>query len=199
MTHDRDNKQWVEALRSDGPLREAALSDLGALLSFGLRAALKSRPDFIESMLDDVVQDSLLRILATLDQFQDRSRFVTWATAISVRVGLTELRKRRWRDVSLEALVADSNFEPPTTDEGTAPERRELLDAMERVIQTELTEKQRTVLLAEMRGMAQDEIARQMGTNRNALYKLSHDARQRLKGGLEQAGFGSEAFASAFK
>lgn len=196
MTGERDNQVWLDDLRAGGPLREAALADLRGVLAVGLRAALKARPDFLDSLLDDILQDSLLRVLAALDQFAGRSRFVTWATAVAVRVGLGELRRRRWRDVSLDALVADSKFEPPAA-EDAAPERRELVEAMDRVIQTGLTDKQRTVLLAEMRGMAQDEIARQMGTNRNALYKLSHDARQRLKRGLEEAGFGAESL-SAF-
>lgn len=192
MTGERDNQVWLDDLRAGGSQREAALADLRGVLAVGLRAALKARPDFLDSMLDDILQDSLLRVLAALDQFVGRSRFVTWATAIAVRVGLGELRRRKWRDVSLEALIADTKIEPPAA-EDDAPERRELVEAMNRVIQNELTEKQRTVLLAEMRGMAQDEIARQMGTNRNALYKLSHDARQRLKRGLEEAGFGAES------
>lgn len=195
MTRDRDNQGWVDDLRAGGAQRNAALADLRGVLAVGLRAALRSRPDFLDSMLDDILQDALLRVLAALDQFQGRSRFVTWATAVGVRVGMGELRKRKWRDVSLEALVADANFEPPAA-EDVSPERRELVEAMDRVIRTGLTEKQRTVLLAEMRGMAQDEIARQMGTNRNALYKLSHDARMRLKRGLEEAGFGPESLSA---
>ena len=198
MVQDRDNQQWMEALQADGMQREAALSDLRELLLLGLTSALKSRADFVESILDDVVQDSLVRILRSLGQFQQRSRFVTWATAIAIRVGFTELRKRRWRDVSLDALVLDTGFEPasPAT---FAPEQRAIIDAMYRVIATELTEKQRTVLLAEIKGMAQVEIARQMGSNLNAVYKLGHDARHRLKRGLEQAGFTAQEFATAFR
>ena len=40
--------------------------------------------------------------------------------------------------------------------------------------------------------MPQDEIARQLGSNRNALYKLTHDARKKLKERLEAAGFTAE-------
>ena len=52
---------------------------------------------------------------------------------------------------------------------------------MYEIIRSELTEKQRTALLAELKGMPQDEIAKHLGSNRNALYKLTHDARRRLK------------------
>ena len=196
MTQDRDNQQWIDALQAEGPLREAALSDLRELLLIGLKTALKSRSDFVDSLLDDFVQDSLVRILQSLDQFQNRSRFVTWATAIAIRVGLTELRKRRWREVSLERLVADTGFEPSAAAQAIPDsERQPIVEAMYRIIGSDLTDKQRTVLLAEIKGMAQEEIARQMGSSRNALYKLSHDARQRLKQGLEKAGFTAQEFA----
>ena len=150
-------------------------------------------------MMDDFLQDSLIRILQALNQFQNRSRFVTWATSIAIRVAMTELRKRRWRDVSLEKLVADTNFDPVSDVDGdVVPERRELVEAMYRVINTQLTDRQRTVLLAEIKGMAQEEIAGQLGCSRNALYKLSHDARFRLKQELVQAGFDYQSFAFAF-
>lgn len=197
MVQERDNQQWVEALQADGPQREAALSDLRVLLLAGLKSALRSRPDHVESIFDDVVQESLVRILRSLDQFQNRSRFVTWATAIAIRVSFTELRKRKWQDVSLDSLVANSGFEPSSATAN--PERQAIIEAMHRVIATELTEKQRTVLTAETKGMAQVEIARQMGSNLNAIYKLGHDARQRLKRGLEKAGFTAQEFATAFR
>lgn len=197
MVQERDNQQWVEALQADGPQREAALSDLRDLLLAGLKSALRSRPDHVESIFDDVVQVSLVRILRSLDQFQNRSRFVTWATAIAIRVSFTELRKRKWQDVSLDSLVANSGFEPSSATAN--PERQAIIEAMYRVIATDLTEIQRTVLTAEIKGMAQVEIARQMGSNLNAIYKLGHDARQRLKRGLEQAGFTAQEFATAFR
>ena len=46
--------------------------------------------------------------------------------------------------------------------------------------------------------MPQDEIARHLGSNRNAIYKLTHDARKRLKRGLELAGYGAEDIREAF-
>jgi hypothetical protein len=60
-----------------------------------------------------------------------------------------------------------------------------------------LQDKQRLALTAELKGMPQDEIARQLGSNRNAVYKLTHDARCRLKAGLEAAGFGADSLGEA--
>jgi RNA polymerase sigma-70 factor (ECF subfamily) len=38
-----------------------------------------------------------------------------------------------------------------------------------------------------------------MGTNRNALYKLLHDARQRMKARLEEEGLSPEDVLAAFE
>src|SRR5262249_34019534 len=56
------------------------------------------------------------------------------------------------------------------------------------VIEHDLTEKQRQVLSAELSGVPHAEIATRLGMNRNALYKLGHDARRRVKARLEAAG-----------
>jgi len=52
-------------------------------------------------------------------------------------------------------------------------------------VREELTERQRQALVAvRIQGMPLAEVARCMNTNRHALYKLLHDARQRLKRGM---------------
>ena len=50
----------------------------------------------------------------------------------------------------------------------------------------------------ELPGMPQGEIAAQMGLTRNALYKLTHDARKNLKRGLEAAGIGEDEVRETF-
>jgi RNA polymerase sigma-70 factor (ECF subfamily) len=77
-------------------------------------------------------------------------------------------------------------------------ERETILATMQEVIRNGLTTKQREALLAALQGMPLDEIAGQLGINRNALYKLTHDARKRLKHGLEAAGFTAEDIGAAF-
>ena len=50
-----------------------------------------------------------------------------------------------------------------------------------RILEEELTPKQREALvLIDLQDIPMDEAARRMKTNRNALYKLLHDARLRL-------------------
>ncbi len=60
---------------------------------------------------------------------------------------------------------------------------------MRRIIDEELTDRQRLAMTAvALKGMPLEEVARRMGTERNALYKLLHDGRLRLKRRLEREG-----------
>jgi RNA polymerase sigma-70 factor (ECF subfamily) len=60
-----------------------------------------------------------------------------------------------------------------------------ILAEFRRFIDEELTDRQRVALLTALGGMPLEAIADRMGTNRNALYKLLHDARKRLKRKME--------------
>ena len=57
------------------------------------------------------------------------------------------------------------------------------------LIASELTEKQWTAVTAELHGMPLPQIAEKLGTNTNSIYKLLHDARKKLRSGLEAEGF----------
>jgi len=107
----RTNQQWLEALR--GPGRDEALVDLQAILMRGLRYALPDHSGISEAALEDFVQDSMLKILASLDSFRGESRFTTWAQKIAVHVALTELRRHRWRDVSLDSVAGSRDADMP--------------------------------------------------------------------------------------
>ena len=100
---ERNNETWVKDLsqRSD-----SALVDLREVLLRNLRRGLSGRPAADDPFLEDCVQESLLRVLDKLSQFDSRSQFVTWATAIAIRVALGQLRRSRWKDVSLNDLAS---------------------------------------------------------------------------------------------
>jgi RNA polymerase sigma-70 factor (ECF subfamily) len=164
---------------------------------------LSQRAGANDAFLEDVVQDALVRILERLPQFEGRSRFLTWAMAVAIRVAMSALRRRKWGDVSLDEVVADADLTPVwVVNDGIGPhaqsEREAILAVLREVIRNGLTTKQREALLAALQGMPLDEIVRQLGSNRNALYKLTHDARKRLKRGLEAAGFTAEDIGAAF-
>lgn len=190
---DRNNETWLADLQADGAIQHAALAELRATLLRGLRSALAYRVPFDDSQWEDVVQLALLRILDRLSQFNGRSRFITWALAVAIRVAMTESRRRHWRDISLDELLVDGSPTVPTREQHDTParhaERDDFFATLYDLIESVLTVKQRTALMAELKGMPQDEIARQLNSNRNAVYKLTHDARKRLKQALQAAGY----------
>ena len=184
-------------------LKGLALTDLRGLLLRGLAKSFQARGDTDQAFVEDVVQQALVHILDHLEQFQGRSRFTTWAMAITVRLAMSALRRKRWQDVSLESMTAPSEGAPAwDRDDTTSPaqhaEQHAMVETLSRLIDEALTEKQWMALTAELGGMPFEEIARRMGSNVNAVYKLLHDARQRLKHGLETAGYTAEDVRSAF-
>ena len=203
---ERTNQEWLAELR--GPGRDQALADLRSRLVRGLRYAMADRPNVTEADIEDLVQDALVRILDGLDSFRGESRFTTWAQKIAVRVAFTELRRRRWKDVSLQDLISqydDVDLTPTVlTDPAASPEqqatRQMMLEMVHRLIAEELTERQRQAMTAVMMGgMSLEEVARRMGTNRNALYKLLHDARRRLQKRMIAEGLSAQDVLAAFE
>src|SRR5947209_5454492 len=189
---DRTNEQWLADLR--GPNPDQGLADLYDLLVHGLRAALGSYGTGVDANVEDFAQEALIKITDNLDSFRGESRFTTWAQKIAMNVALTELKRRRWRDVSLQDLFARreaADREP--ADPRLTPEQLALqntvLQELRRMVDEELTDRQREAVVAVLlEDMPISEVARRMGTNQNALYKLLHDARRKLKRQMEALG-----------
>jgi RNA polymerase sigma-70 factor (ECF subfamily) len=197
---ERTNEEWLAELR--GPERDQALADLRVVLVRGLRVALAGRVRRgLHETTEDFAQEALIKIMAGLDTFRGESRFTTWAQKIAVLTAATELRRKRWRDVSLQEVLdgyeASSAAIDRLADEQPTPEgltvQQAMLATLRRLVEEELTERQREAMVAVMfQGMPLEEAARRMGTNRNALYKLMHDARKRLKKRMEAEGLSAQ-------
>src|SRR5919106_4540954 len=193
---DRTNEQWLADLR--GPNPDEALADLYDLLVRGLRVGLGNYGGGVDANAEDFAQEALIKITGNLDSFRGESRFTTWAQKIATNVALTELKRRRWRDVSLQELSARreaADREP--ADAQPSPEglalQNTVLRELRRMVDEELTDRQREAVVAVLlEEMPISEVARRMGTNQNALYKLLHDARKKLKRQMEAAGLSAK-------
>jgi RNA polymerase sigma-70 factor (ECF subfamily) len=178
---ERTNEDWLRSLGETGADDEAAVAELREVLRRGLRRALTGRAAADDGFIEDMTQEGIV--------------------TVAVRVAFTELRRARWRDVSLDRLVEDVPARVPTAppaDARSQDTRQAVLATLHRVVDTGLSDRQRQALVAELRGMPQGEIAAQMGLTRNALYKLTYDARQNLKRGLEAAGIDGDEVREAF-
>lgn len=213
---DRTNEQWLDELRSDStPIQTAALEDLRKRLQRSIYFYLsQDRSDLrdlatqeLQQMAQDLAQDATLRVMDNLDNFRGESRFTTWANKIAVRLAISDLRRARYKDFSLDELTADGELLPftsritspaePTPE--TVAERDDVMEQIESAFRDALTERQYQALVAvTLRGVPMDVVAERMGTNRNALYKLIHDARRKLRAHLESQGISTEYMMKLF-
>lgn len=201
---ERTNETWLRELRSDHPHQAQALEDLRLYLQRGILAYLHSRSDLrdraeneLQQMSQDLAQEALLKVQANLDTFQGKSKFTTWAAKIAANHTISELRRARWRDLSLDAiteagtalqeiLVTES---PAGGNPAAESERRQVWDTILEVINNDLTERQRQALAAvQIDNIPITEVARLLETNPNNVYKLLHDARMKLKQRLQKLG-----------
>jgi len=203
---ERTNEQWLADLRATQEVQAQALQDLQARLQRGIFYYLsRERSDLthlsqheLTQMAADMAQDATLRVLQNLDSFRGDSQFTTWATRIAVRVAISDLRRARYRDFSLDSLTAEGDLLPPNTNPlmsqqeplpERAAEREEVLRKIDGALADGLTERQRRALLAVIvQEVPLEIVAEQLGSNRNALYKLLHDARRKLRTTLEAQG-----------
>ncbi len=207
----RSNEQWLSDLQENGEQKEAAIADLRNVIARGLPFALSrwlspASPQF-ESLIEEVTQETLLRVLDQMHTFEGRSMFTTWVHKIAIRIALTELRRKRWQDSSLDEMldneeipVSPSILEDPSVTPEQSAERADMLERVRRVIDEELTDRQRrAIIMLGLQGMPMEEAAKRLKTNRNALYKLLHDARLRLKQRLHTEGLDAQEVLSAFE
>ena len=189
--------EWISRLTDAGSVQDQALQELSSVLRTRVENAFRNQPKVDSAFVDDVLQDSLTAILNSIHQFEGKSQFLTWATTVAIRTAIRQMRRLRWKDISLDQLLGDNpgaiNFADANQNDPVAKaSSAQLIEAMYRIINEKLTDKQRQVLLAHLNGMPQAEIGRRLGTNRNAVYKLGFDARKRLKEELGKAGYSAE-------
>jgi len=183
---DESPDNWLLRLEQPKVERDAAIAELREYLLRGLTRALRTRSQANAAFIEDMTQLAIIRVLERKDTFNGRSRFTTWAMSIAVRIAFNELRRREWGNVSLDDLKEpESDGSASPADEAATNDMRL---ALRQTIAEALTPRQRDVLIAELNGMPQEEIARQLGGTRNSIYKLFHDARKSLRRTLEQKG-----------
>lgn len=191
------NEEWVEGLSE--PADEEVVHLLRKKLVRGLKPALSKYVDReLESFVEDVAQDAVLKIMNHVDTFRGESKFLTWAMKIAVREGLTELRRKRYDDLSIEDFrnpdegqheLSTTIFASDRPEPDEATHEQMVLEKILSIIGNDLTDKQKKAIEALMiKGLSITVVAEKMDTNRNALYKLVHDARMKIKSVLEEEG-----------
>lgn len=212
----RTNQEWVQTLSNQDNLQTEALIDLRDLL---LRASLYTLvthlPDLREldehermALAEDCAQDALQTVLDHLQDFRGESKFTTWAYKFGINIALTRARRERWKHISLDALSEEEdplNWIPwkdglQTVNSEMPSLQAEVSAVIQEVVRTELTSRQRQVLKwIAFDDVPMDVVVERLNTNRNAVYKLLHDARMKIKSQLAARGYEVEEVYDLFR
>ena len=216
MSAARSNQEWILSLSNPNAQQAEVIAELGQLL---LRAALYTLVTHLEdlqkleehervALAEDCAQEALLSVLAHLDEFRGESKFTTWAYKFGVNTALTRARHERWKQVSLDELSENGDSADwlewgegfQTTDSEQPALRSEVRNVIEEVFRCELTDRQRQVLKwVAFDGVPMDVVVERLASNRNAIYKLLHDARLKVKRHLADQGYELEEVTALFQ
>lgn len=205
MASTRTNEEWLHDLNAGGEVQESAISDLRDIL---LRAVLfffsRNPGDFEKlsraetlQLAEDCAQDALIAVMNHLSDFRGDSKFTTWAYKFAINMALMTARRERRKGISVDQLFSSedgASFEWGLEDTESLPDQSamqsEIREIIQQVIDHDLTDRQRRVLLMMVfHEIPMDEVVRELDTNRNAIYKMLHDARRKLKQKLQARGF----------
>ncbi len=196
---DAESAEWLRLLGGTGPEREAALARLHELLVRIARGEVGRRGSRLRITgpeLDDLAYqaaaDALLAITGKIGQFRGESRFTTWACKFVIFEVSAKIGRHFWRHpaVPLDAedwdrLTGRFGFDP-----AQEAEWRDLLAALRRAVNQELTPRQRDVFVAiVLNDVPLDALVLQLASNRNAIYKMLFDARRKLRAALDANGY----------
>ena len=195
---DPESAEWVRTLGSTGPEREAASARLHALLVPIARAAARRRgaamridgPE-LDDLAHQAAADALLAITGKLTQFRGDSRFTTWAYKFVIFEVSGKLAGHFWRGTggSLDAEDWDRLPDRFALDPERESEWHELVVALRRAVDDDLSERQRAIFVAiVLNEVPLDALVAELGSNRNAIYKSLFDARRKLRARLVAGG-----------
>jgi RNA polymerase sigma-70 factor, ECF subfamily len=196
---DPESAEWLRALTGTGPQREAALARLHTMLVRIARAEVRRRGPRLRITgpeLDDLAYqaaaDAVMAITRKLGQFRGESRFTTWACKFAIFEVSTKIGRHFWRNPARPLDAEDWDRLPDRF--GFEPARqaewRDLLAALRRAVDTELTERQRQVFVAiVVNDVPLDALVAESGSTRGAIYKMMFDARRKLRAALAANGY----------
>lgn len=135
----------------------------------------------------DVAQDTLLRLMRSLDRFDTARPLTPWVTSIARNLVVDLVRRKKVRRAdSLESLLAEDRIEVP--DGGGSPEahaeRRELGRRLALAVRDLPPAFREVVVLRDYQDLSYEEIAGVLGVPRGTVMSRLHRARSLLRATL---------------
>ena len=154
-------------------------------------------------LADDIAQEAFLKAWRRLEAFRGDCTFSTWLYRITVNCAKDGIRAASRRPaVSLSALGAGKGeddgedgeeWDVPVTSGDTVPEdaaeRRELILAVRRAVESLPDEQRQVVVLRDLHGLSYQEISDKLGLELGTVKSRINRGRQNLKTILENGNF----------
>ena len=197
---DDESAEWVRALSAaDGTERERAAARLHELLLRVARAEARRRSGKLRISgpeLDDLAHqaaaDAAVAIIAKIGEFRGESRFTTWAYKFVMFEVSGKIGRHFWLQPQVPMDTADWDRLPDRfgLDPARESEWRDLVQALRKAVEEQLTEHQRRIFTAiVVDGVPLDALVAELGSSRNAIYKTMFDARRKLRASLVANGY----------
>jgi RNA polymerase sigma-70 factor (ECF subfamily) len=196
---DAESADWPRALAGTGPRQEEALARLHEMLVRVARREVARRGPRLRLTgpeLDDLAYqaaaDALVAITSKLGQFRGESRFTTWAYKFVIFEVSAKIGRHFWRHPGVRLDAEDWERLPDRFgfDPAQEAEWRDLLAALQRAVDQELTARQRKIFVAiVLNNVPLDTLVLELACSRNAIYKTLFDARRKLRAALAADGY----------
>lgn len=194
-----ENRSWVRRLTADGAEFDEAVTALYCLLvkiAYSEAKRKGARLHLAGPELDDVAHqaaaDATLTICRKVETFRGDCRFTTWAYRFVAFDVSSKVSRHIWQRPTIS--IDDNEWTLLASNPGEAPEThaetRDLVEAIQRAFWEDLSARQQRAFEAVVvRGVPIREVAEELSSNPNAIYKTLFDARRKLRRSLASAGY----------
>ena len=198
-TPDHDSGAWVRGLDANGADYDETVARLHDLLLRVARAEVHRRraqlpmagPE-LDDLAHQAAADAVMGVVRKVGEFRGESRFTTWACKFAIFEVSTKVGRHFWQrpTVAMDAEDWDRLPDRFGLDPARAAEWGDVVAALRRAVDDELTDHQRRVFVAiVLNGVPLDALVAELGSNRNAIYKTLFDARRKLRAALVTHGY----------
>lgn len=173
-----DQPQWLaQAARGDPAACAELVARHGRVVGTIILRTLGRREN-----IEDLVQETFLRVFRYLPEFEGRARLSTWICTVAQRVAIDELRRRQR---ALPAAPAEEAVEMPAPDDVARTAVQDERDALVQAALATLPEKYRLpIVYAAIEGLDYDTIstmlAMPVGTVKTNVFRGKQMLRERL-------------------
>ncbi|MBX3355177.1 MAG: RNA polymerase sigma factor [Phycisphaeraceae bacterium] len=148
---------------------------------YGFMLRLSGRPEVAQ----DMVQEAFVRVIRSIDRFDDRFRFSTWLFTIARRLFVNYMQKMRPASDSEAIGRWQSDSETPGSITANEETRKHLRDLLDRAIETLGPLQREIVLLFHQQQWSIGEIAGTLGIPEGTVKSHLFRARRRMQAFIE--------------